>query len=978
MLTKSKQNRLRTISVAIGLLTLPAFSTSAFAAGLGRITVQTALGEPLRAQLEVMAARDELASINARLASTEAFRLAGVEYATALSALKFSSRVKEDGGRQFIEITTDRPINEPFIDMLVELSWSSGRLVREYTFLLDPPELIAQREAAPPKASAVNEAPKAPTTADSATPKISVERSAPVAIEAASSRAKPTPAKTAIHAADSGAATDTLREVRRGDTLGIIAMQTRPGDVSLDQMLVALFRSNPDAFDGNMNRLRAGKILNIPSAEAVRSVDAGAARQEVIAQFSDFESYRNRLAGTAATAPAKTHAGGQTASGKIAPKVEDKLPVAAGADKLSVSKSESAKIAQGIATKGRLSALEEDLVARDRALKDAGGRIADLEKNLNDLKKLAEMKSQAGAAAQKSAEAAKAKPEPEKSVVAAPIPKEVPVVKAPEPDKAPEQIKAVVEPPPPKAEVAGVPSPAEKEPPKPAKPKKAVAPAPEPEPEAGFMEENTPVVFGGAGVLALLLGYFGFSAYRRKKSAAAALEAPLTQSSLAANSVFGEPTSVHTDSSGTLGDDVSVSETISEPTSDTVDPLVEADTYLAFGKDAQAEEILLDALRTDPARLAVHLKLLEIYAARRSTMQFNTLAEELRLQTGGEGPEWDRTVEMGLAVDPNNTLYQSAQLVADVAAPVEDHEATMVFSAPPVAEPAPMVDEVAALDFDLELDSGPSQSVESVAASASADVAALDFDLDLGSGDKADSPAVALEVEAMKQPLASKGLDIDFDLELPTSPPELAVLPVAAEVAGIVSEESGLVPDLELDLDLEIPETAPQAPPELDMPELSVDQAPLDLPPAEPASADSSGLDFDFDLGEPDVAEPTMPDALVAETAVMDMPSLEMPEPETNGDTGGLDFDLGEKRTEPVIRDDFPTDLVAPGGADLELPTDAATEVDNPEATTKLELALAYEEMGDRDGARELLEEVLTEGSSSQQAKAREKLDQLG
>jgi pilus assembly protein FimV len=499
------------------------------------------------------------------------------------------------------------------------------------------------------------------------------------------------------------------------------------------------------------------------------------------------------------------------------------------------------------------------------------------------------------------------------------------------------------------------------------------------------MDENAPAVLGGAGVLALLLGYFGFSAYRRKKAVAATSEAPMTQSSLAANSVFGEPTSsLHTDSSGTIADDLSVSETLSEPTSDTVDPLVEADTYLAFGKDAQAEEILLDALRADPARLAVHLKLLEIYAGRRSTMQFNTLAEELRQQTGGEGPEWDRTVELGLALDPNNSLYQSTPSVDEVAVPVADHEATMIFTAPPAVEPAPQIEEVAALDFDLDLDSSPSQPVDSPSAALAADeVAALDFDLDLGGDEepaKPDTSAQAPEIEASEKPVAPKGLDIDFDLELPSSSPE----PVA-EVAEVAEDVADL--GLDLDLELELPETAHRAEPALEMPSLSITEATEEtvapaevpaLPAADAVAADGNGLDFDFDLGEPEAVEPTLPDVPATDTPVLDMPSLEMPVPELASDTSGLDFDLGDERTEPVIGDDSPPELAEPDEIDLELPAETATEVDNPEASTKLELALAYEEMGDRDGARELLEEVLTEGSASQQAKAREKLDQLG
>jgi pilus assembly protein FimV len=134
----SKFSQFKVLALAATLAAIPLVTN---AAGLGRITVLSALGQPLRAQLEVTASRDELNSLTAKLASADAFRVAGIDYVPALSALNFSREVKESNGKRYIEINTDRPLNEPFVDMLVELSWASGRLVREYTFLLDPPEL---------------------------------------------------------------------------------------------------------------------------------------------------------------------------------------------------------------------------------------------------------------------------------------------------------------------------------------------------------------------------------------------------------------------------------------------------------------------------------------------------------------------------------------------------------------------------------------------------------------------------------------------------------------------------------------------------------------------------------------------------------------------------------------------------------------------------------------------------------------------
>ena len=148
----AKRNPFKATLLAAALAFLPLATN---AAGLGKINVLSALGQPLKAELEVTANRDEALSLVARVASIDAFRQAGIEYSPALVNLRFSKEIKERGGRRFIELTTDRPLNEPFIDMLVELSWASGRLVREYTFLLDPPDLLAKAPPTPTPAPVV-------------------------------------------------------------------------------------------------------------------------------------------------------------------------------------------------------------------------------------------------------------------------------------------------------------------------------------------------------------------------------------------------------------------------------------------------------------------------------------------------------------------------------------------------------------------------------------------------------------------------------------------------------------------------------------------------------------------------------------------------------------------------------------------------------------------------------------------------------
>ena len=926
------------IAAAIAVLPL-----TAQAAGLGKITVLSALGQPLKAELEVTATRDETPSLQARVAASDAFRQAGVEYAPALAMLRFSREIKERGGRRYLEISTERPLNEPFIDMLVELTWASGRLVREYTFLLDPPDLAVKTVPAPVAAPEVKTQPE---TAKPAEKPAAVPAETRPVVDSRPAVSKQDVEKPAAKSAEK-AASASSRKVATGDTLGKIAAQTKPEGVSLDQMLVSLFRSNKDAFDGdNMNRLKAGKILSIPDAETANKVSAGEAHKEIVAQAADFNAYRKRLASAAATEPARDQAPKQSVSGKIAPKVEDKAPVASGKDKLEVSRTEAARDAKGKPLQGRIATLEEDLVSRDRALKEASGRIAELEKNLTDLKKLAEMKSQAGADLQKQALAAKtpapapapvpvpaAKPvEPPKAPApaAAPKPAEAPkAAEAPKPAEPPKPVEAPKAADAPKpvdaakpADVAAAPKPAEgekpAEAPKPPPPKKKVAPPPPP-PEPDFMEENGPLVAGGGAVLALLFGWLGLSAYRKKRAAASA-NAIVNAGELSANSVFSS-TSIAPPPSEQEPSQFSSTGVGMAAHHETVDPVVEADTFLAFGRDAQAEEILLDALAADPKRQAVHLKLLDIYSARKNVFRFQSVAQELHDVTGGTGPAWEKAAAMGAVLDPENPLFGSApteSLIEAAPAPASMestqilHPAEMAQESPaPVAaapvEPAEPA-EASALDFDLDIGTTEAAGAAATAAAPAADaeVAALDFDLDLGAPEAA--PAETAKPAEAASEIAA--LDIDFDMPAKEAAP----------------------PAIDFPISVETPAAAPET-------------------PAAAAPADSGSIDFEFDLGTP-AAAPAEPEV-----------SLDLPKPEPVGlDLGSISLELETPAAAAEI-------AAAPAAGDVS---------DNPEVATKIELAMAYEEMGDRDGARELFQEALAEGSPAQQQVARAKLDSLG
>ena len=303
-------------------------------------------------------------------------------------------------GNAILKVTTSASVVEPFLDLLVEVSWASGRVVRAYTFLLDPPGMSAA------------------TSVEPVTPaRAGAPRAAAPAADNAASRA----------AAETRGAPGSSYTVRRGDTLSRIAGETKAPSVTLEQMLVALYNSNQSAFDGkNMNRLRAGAILNVPSPEEAAATPRGEATKIVRIQAGEWRGYQDKVA---VAAPPAEAAAGRVAAGKIGTTVEEKLPAAApGRDQLKVSP----QVGKGAA----LSPAAEEVVARDQALKEAQTRIGELEKTLKDLQRALELKGQTGAQLQAQADMAKGKaPEPPKAEPPKAEPPKA-AVPAPEPKSA--------------------------------------------------------------------------------------------------------------------------------------------------------------------------------------------------------------------------------------------------------------------------------------------------------------------------------------------------------------------------------------------------------------------------------------------------------------------------------------------------------------------------------------------------------------
>jgi len=954
------------VSIAALASCLTLAPLAAEAAGLGRLTVLSMLGQPLRAEIELSATRDELSGMTAKVASGDAFRQAGIEYHGALSGIRFAVD-KRANGQPIIRLSSDRPLNEPFVDMLVELTWPSGRLVREYTFLLDPPAVAALAPepvvpaVRPPERVETAPAAAAPATAPAPTPVAPAAKAEapaapkPVAAEAPKEAPKE-PATEAVKADDG-----EVYRVKRGDYLKKIANEVMPEGVTLDQMLVGMLSTNRDAFvDGNMNRLKAGKILRVPAKEQVASIPRDEAAKEVRAHAADWNAYRRKLAAAAAQAPAADEAAKQESTGKLTAKVEDKVPAAtAGKDQVKVSKTE-VQSGTAPAVAGKKPGVE-DKVAAERAAKESKERVAALEKNVADLQKLSELKNQQLADAQKKAEAAKGAPAPAADAAKPAEPAAAPAAKPAEPATAPAAATAPAE----AAKAAEAAPPVEK--PKP-KPKAPVAPPPEAEP--GFFAElfGNPVVLGGLAAIVAALG--GLVAYRRRQRKAEA-ESPsvmtgaLSQPSLGANSIFRATGGQSVDTSNVNPATTDFSQ--AGPgviDTDDVDPVAEAEVYMAYGRDAQAEEILLEALHKDPKRLAIHVKLLEIYANRKSNQQFETLATELFAQTGGNGPEWEKVAAMGVKLDPSNPLYSGGGAApaapvfgAAAAAVAFDSDATLVASAAKAApanemfgaigsafaQPAAAAPQAPAggLDLDLGLNVVPPEQATAKGA----------FEFDLGSL-AAPAPAV---------PSAPAPAAVSLDLGSAGSTLPMGTL-AEAPAAGTLGEvDAG-------GLNFEITSLNVMAA-----------EAPPPAPASEPLSFDA-GMKLDFDFGTASqVATPEQASELdiqltstgLAEPAVkpMDLSSLSL-DLESPPTAGGMDLGLGDQ--------DFDQTLLVTPGLAAEMAGSPGMGASEQEVATKLDLAKAYEEMGDAEGARELLQEVLGEGSPAQREAAQAALARLG
>ena len=348
--------------VAAAFLMLGGLSSfNAQALSLGRMQVQSFLGESLRAELELRDVSEaDAKSFKAEVSPAATFKALGLEYQSAYTELAFNLQLLPEG-RAVLKISGSRPVAVNFIELVFDFSWASGRTTRDFTLLIMPP---ATPGPVAPVAPAVQEAP-APAAAPAAAAQMPAAVPAPATPAPAVQAPKPAAAKGG-----------SRLTVKAGDTASELAVQAKSVNVSLDQMLLAMLRSNPEAFvANNVNRLLAGAELSVPTSDQAQALDPVEARKTILLQSQDFDAYRQQLANKAKEA--NVAPAGRTASGKVQSAVKDASPDAAATDKLTLSK--GAVQAGGSA---------EEKLSQERKAKDDAQRLAELSKNIKDLSDL--------------------------------------------------------------------------------------------------------------------------------------------------------------------------------------------------------------------------------------------------------------------------------------------------------------------------------------------------------------------------------------------------------------------------------------------------------------------------------------------------------------------------------------------------------------------------------------------------------------
>lgn len=1111
---------------------------AAQAIGLGKLKVHSALDEPLNAEIPFTTiSSKERRKLKAMLASRAEFDAAGIDRPAHLTNIKFSVAKRVDGS-YFLQLTTEESFRDPFLHLLVKVQWTGGRLIREYSALIDPPYLVATRPtsvSAPITAPApVPVAPEPvparnqwePTAPRGSAPTMvgevksePVDDFAPVPVpEPVPVESKPEPVPEITEAAtaaeivsapeepveslaqaeqmpdfpdyfgpnklDGGrfeldpvtgwpidpdeeaemaeAMTEAIEPIQeetgqmakyqpssatgsygalvpgsnyrvvRGDTMWEIAEQVRGSrrDLSVEQVVMAIYQANQGAFfDKNVNNLRAGRVIDIPDEAELAGKAEKSARNTFRAHYDVWQEYRLKATSAQQTIEVAEATEAPKPVAKPEPKKQQKKQAKAKPKKSVAPAKPKATPADDLLRIVRSDIKQEKIKSKAKApdsetrrakaeKSELAERVASLEESLESSQMQAKETAKRAGKVKEQLDTQKRLIELENENLARPKPAIPEAVKKPEAAKKPVAKKPAV--------------------------KKPVTRKPTPKPQSdqpSFFEELVNSFMAGGintyiiiGVVAFLTFGLGGLYWKRRRAATLEFEESILNSTMDSDVEM-------TGDSGAEGDsgDTSFLSDFSQGgmgniATDEVDPIAEAEVYLAYGRDEQAEEILREAVVKDPGRHEVHEKLLEIYHNRGDVSAFETVAEELYATLGGQGGElWDRVAEMGKKINPDNPMFSGGAPPPRAAAVTDDGGLDLdgdnlfggdddlfggadeaLVDEQPEAQPTQMITgdglqmegELAdtGLDMDGDLDIGGDLDSAADTDSAGDDGGldfSMDFTIDEGEGEAGSSDETvmadggldfSLDDSAIEEPAAAD----DGGLSMDSGGLDFSLDDTGGEQAATADNDGGL--DFSLDDSL------------ITSDDSSEDAGGLSL------EADDGGISFDVDDGgldfdlEAAAAELTAGDGgldfgIEEDEASESEPSFDM---ETAADDGSLDFGIEEDESgefEPSfdvddsVADDSGLDFSVDTGSDDSVlddfgemadGLDAAVAEDTAVATaesedsqqwdetaTKLDLAKAYIDMGDADGARSILDEVMSEGNASQKQQAEDLMAQI-
>lgn len=1057
-----------TLSLAILAALLPGQGQTL---GLGEIELKSALNQELDAEIEVLSAVPEDAEqLIVKLASRDAFSRAGIDRPFMLQQLKFKVYVKDD--KPYVKVFTKSAVKEPFLSFLVEIDWPEGHMLREYTLLLDPPVYSgvegsrsgrpADEDGGRPFIDPADQTAAQPVYSQQASGRPVQAQQAmqtqPAVVESYSAGGEVT-----YRAMPQAQQVSGSYRVKQSDTLWSMANRFRPdSSVSVEQMMLALVRENPEAFiQENIHGVKRGYILRMPDKASITSVD----RQQAIAQVREhaalWREYRQSQTGAAPASAMESEQSAMApeqetmeADGKLsivsASQAEGSEADVAGQDpaaEVSRLRSQLAMARESLESerlekenlRTRLNDLEERVT---RVLEMDDTELAKLQQDLQgtkqDIEAAAEiaepelvedvvpdtaetetaetMETEAAVAAEE--ELAEpgivelpAEPGAEEVVTedAAEMPstEEAPAAEGEEPlfvdeTVVPEEAAEVTE---------AAPAPVMPETEAPAfvqtKPKSFIE---------KLMDQPSMLAIIGGVLLAVIAAIALVLRGKRKKSgedewiadeseeASAFDEGDTGQMEALDETMKLSSEELQSDSSADeaeaafdenleerLNDLAAEDNEASAEETEQDDVLAEADVYLAYGIYQQAEDLLNNAISSNPDRDDYRMKLLETHFAAKNADGFASLAEEVKGRKADDKSYWDRVVLMGNELCPGNALFEAGDLDVSAmdtddlipqkpettdleldAGDESDSDATQILSEPLDLDSPVVESDTGSMD-DLSDDLSGFDELSMDEAPVEEDDLAMGDDLEFNLGDLEDSEAAATDIDED----ASLDLEDDFALDLEASDLGLEEAVETAEADSEADEEMDLSMDLdvgeessddtsldldsdeELDLSMDLDAGGDDLSMDLDVGEETADDASLDL-------ADDEELDLSMDMDVSDSGS--------------DEISIDTGDDEISMDTGddeiALDMDdTGDVELEMSMDDSADDAEISLDAGDDDFDISSLSE-DVDEVGTKLELARAYLEMGDKEGARSILDEVKLEGNDEQQKEAEELLQQ--